>query len=140
MVEVGREQALDELRSDLRELADPRDRARQQQDREVRLVLAHLHAPQRLDLVASRRQSHRALTVHGAGAVDEPSREAECVFRLHSPSVGPWYLGSYAISKPSWQRVIPSTATSLESALRPTPVYFLGHALMMEYVTTGLSS
>ena len=43
----------------------------------------------------------------------------------------------YLISKPSWQSVMPSTATSLESALRPTPVYFLGQALMIEYVTTG---
>ena len=32
---------------------------------------------------------------------------------------------------------MPSTATSLESALRPIPEYFLGQALMIEYVTTG---
>jgi hypothetical protein len=32
---------------------------------------------------------------------------------------------------------MPSTATSFESAFRPTPVYFFGQALMIEYVTTG---
>src|SRR3954469_20318535 len=45
VVEVGREQALDQIGGDLGEFPDPRDRARQQQHGEVRLVLAYLHRP-----------------------------------------------------------------------------------------------
>ena len=65
--------------------------------------------------------------MHLAVGVDEAARQVNAYSD---------FTASYLISKPSWQSVMPSTATSLESALRPTPEYFLGQALMIEYVTT----
>src|SRR3954452_13714266 len=83
VVEVGREQALDQLGGDFGEIADPNHGASEQQHGEVRLVLAHLDRAQRLDLVAGRRQAHDAVAMDGAGAVDQPAGECERVFRLH---------------------------------------------------------
>src|SRR4051795_2599973 len=77
VVEVRCVQRLDHLRRDLRELADPRHRAREQQDREVRLVAAHLRVPKRLDLVACGREAHRALGVHATRLVGETARKGE---------------------------------------------------------------
>src|SRR3954447_23532173 len=86
VVEVRRVQRLDHLRRDLRDVADARDRAREQEDREVRLVAAHLRVPQRFDLVPGRRQPHRALAVQPARLVGESARERERDLGSHRSS------------------------------------------------------
>ena len=97
--------------------ADPRHHACQQQHGEIGLVAAHVGVAQRLDLVARRRQAHDALAVHGTGGVHVAPRQREDELVLH-----------YIRSKPSWQIVIASTATSFEPAFIAAPVYLDGHA------------
>ena len=53
------------------QVTEPRHDALQQEHREVRLVLAHDRRRDRLELVARRRQPHRALAVEGAVGADE---------------------------------------------------------------------
>ena len=76
--QVGGEQPLDLVRRDLAQRAERRDDPGDDEDRQVRVVgPADAMVAQRLDLVARRRQAHRALPVEDAVAVDVALRQGE---------------------------------------------------------------
>jgi len=76
-------EAADDLVVDLGERAKAGDHAGQEHEAEKRLVLADLRVEQRHELIAGRGQSHRALAVHDALAIDIAARQHEIKRGLH---------------------------------------------------------
>src|SRR5207247_6669460 len=83
VVEISREQALDERGADLRDVPEPRDRPREEEHGEIRLVLADLDVAQGLDLIARRREAHRPLAVRDTALVDVAPGKGERDLGLH---------------------------------------------------------
>ena len=75
VVEVGREQALDDAGVDGRQVAEPRDHPGQHDDRQVGLVLLYTRVAQRQDLVGRGREPHDAARVQDAGRVEVAFRQ-----------------------------------------------------------------
>src|SRR5262245_5514893 len=96
--EVRREQVLDHVDADVRQLAELRDHARQQHDHEVRAIRLHAIILQRQDLVARGREPHHAVAMKRAVLVDVAAWKSKRKLSLerHQPLTNTTVACSYA--------------------------------------------